>query len=135
MSDEPVRRQPARTVENSRRRMQRKVLADWRGVYVPPDLTGYERKIGDVIGRVMKRAGADDRLTHEQIAADWAATVGDFLFKHSRPVSLRRGVLTVAVLQAAVRYDLERRWKKDILARLQAHYGAQKVRDVKFQNG
>ena len=135
MSEEPARRQPARTTESARRRVQRKVLADWRGVYVPPDLTGYERKVGDVVGRIMKRAGAEDRLTHDQVSADWKATVGDFLFKHSRPVSLRRGVLTVAVLQASVRYDLERNHKRDILARLKERYGAQKVRDVKFQNG
>jgi hypothetical protein len=46
----------------------------------------------------MKRAGIEDRLTHDQVAADWEATVGEFLAKHSRPVSLRRGTLTVAVL-------------------------------------
>jgi predicted nucleic acid-binding Zn ribbon protein len=132
---EPTHRKTAKSAENARRRMQRKVLADWRGVYLPPDLTGYERKVGDVVGRILKRAGIEDRLNHEEVAADWTSTVGDFLAKHSRPVSLRRGVLQVAVLQAAVRYDLERRWKRDILLRLQERYGAQKVRDVKFVNG
>ena len=71
MAEEPTRRPSTRSTESARRRLQRKVLADWRGVYVPPDLTGYERKVGDVVGRIMKRAGLDDRLTHEQIAADW----------------------------------------------------------------
>lgn len=115
--------------------MQRSILSEWRGIYVPPDLSGYERKVGDIVGRIMKRAGIEDRLTHEQVGADWEATVGPFLCKHSRPVSLRRGVLIIAVLQASVRYDLERNHKRDILVRLQKRYGAQKVRDVKFQNG
>jgi len=132
---EPANRKPANTPENARRRMLRKVIADWRGVYVPPDLSGYERKVGDVVGRIMKRAGVEDRLNHEEVAAEWEATVGEFLGKHSRPVSLRRGILHVAVLQASVRYDLERRWKRDILLRLQEKYGKQKVRDVKFTNG
>jgi predicted nucleic acid-binding Zn ribbon protein len=132
---EPVKRKPAETAQSARRRVQRKVLADWRGVYVPPDLSGYERKVGDVVARVMKRAGVEDRLNHEEVAANWESTVGAFLSKHSRPVSLRRGVLHVAVLQASVRYDLERRWKPDILLRLQERYGKQKVRDVKFSNG
>jgi predicted nucleic acid-binding Zn ribbon protein len=132
---EPVHRKTAQSAESARRRLQRKVLADWRGVYVPPDLSGYERKVGDVVGRVLKRAGIEDRLNHEEVAANWETTVGEFLAKHSRPVSLRRGVLHVAVLQASVRYDLERRWKRDILLRLQERYGPQKVRDVKFSNG
>ncbi|HWB02403.1 MAG TPA: DUF721 domain-containing protein [Verrucomicrobiales bacterium] len=132
---ERANRKPAETAESARKRLQRRVLADWRGVYIPPDLTGYERKVGDVVGRVMKRAGIEDRLNHEEVAAEWEATVGEFLGRHSRPVSLRRGVLHVAVLQASVRYDLERRLKKDILLRLQEKYGPKKVRDVKFQNG
>ena len=132
---EPVNRKAANTAENARRRLQRKILADWRGVYIPPDLSGYERKVNDVVGRVMKRAGIEDRLNHEEVAAEWEATVGEFLAKHSRPVSLRRGVLHVAVLQASVRYDLERRLKRDILLRLQERYGKLKVKDIRFQNG
>jgi predicted nucleic acid-binding Zn ribbon protein len=61
--------------------------------------------------------------------------VGEFLAKHSRPVSLRRGVLHVAVIQASVKYDLERRLKRDILLRLQEQYGKLKVKDIRFQNG
>lgn len=135
MSEQPVSRKPSRTPESTRRAQQRRVLADWRGVYIPPDLSGYERKVGDVVGRVLKKAGIEDRVSHEHIAAEWESTVGDFLAKHSRPVALRRGVLIVAVLQAAVRYDMERRHKRDILARLQQLYGKAKVKDVKFQNG
>lgn len=136
-SDSPIPqgRRPKRDLESARRRMQRRILADWRGVYIPPDLSGYERKVGDVVGRILQRAGVADRPAHEEIAADWAAMVGDFLSRHSRPVALRRGVLQVAVVQAAVRYDLERRHKRDILERLQAQYGPAKVKDVKFLNG
>jgi hypothetical protein len=115
--------------------MQRRVLAEWRGVYVPPDLSGYEKQARDVVARILRRAGAEDRLTHERIAAEWEETVGGFLGKNSRPVALRRGVLIVAVLHAPVRYDLERRHKSDILARLRQRYGANKLRDVKFQAG
>ncbi len=132
---EPTHRKPATSAVHARKRMLRKVLAEWRGVYIPPDLRGYERKVGDVVDRILKKAGIEDRLDHEQVSEHWEATVGEFLGKHSRPVSLRRGILTVAVLQASVRYDLERRWKKDIVLRLQERYGKDKVRDVRFQNG
>ena len=135
MSEQPVSRKPARTLESKRRAQQRRVLADWRGVYIPPDLSGYERKVSDVVGRVLKKAGIEDRVSHEHIAVEWESTVGVFLATHSRPVALRRGVLIVAVLQAAVRYDMERRHKRDILARLQQLYATAKIKDVKFQNG
>jgi hypothetical protein len=130
MPDSPARRSSA----SARRRLQRRVLSEWRRVDTPPDLTGFERKVADVVGRIMRRAGVAYQLTREKIAADWLATVGEFLGKQSQPVALRRGVLTVAVLQAAVRYDLERRWKPDILARLRQRYGADCVKDVRFRN-
>lgn len=121
--------------ETVRKRLQRRILSEWRGVHVPPDLSGYEKRIGDLVGKILKRAGLEDRLTNEQLAADWKDMVGEFLHRHSRPVSLSRGVLVVAVVQAAVRYDLERVHKPAILGRLQARYGPQKIRNIRFQNG
>ena len=38
MSEEPARRQSSRSAESTRRRLQRRVLADWRGVYIPPEV-------------------------------------------------------------------------------------------------
>lgn len=122
------------TPEQQRQRLRRRMLADWRGVDTPADLSGYEKPIAGLIQKVLKRAGLEDRLNHEEVAAHWAATVGEFLAKHSRPVSLRRGILHIAVVQAAVRYDMERRLKKDILTKLQERYG-EKVRGLKFENG
>ncbi len=110
------------------------MLADWRGVDTPADLSGYEKPIAGVIQKVLKRAGLEDRLNHEEVAAQWVSTVGDFLAKHSRPVSLRRGILHIAVAQAAVRYDMERRLKKDILTKLKERYG-ETIRGLKFENG
>jgi hypothetical protein len=43
-------------------------------------------------------------------------------------------VLFVNVLQPTLRYELDRVWKKDILAKLQARFGRM-VREVKFQIG
>ena len=52
-------------------RLRRRILSEWRGVYVPPDLSGYERRIGDLVARVVQRSGVGDRLAHEEIAAEW----------------------------------------------------------------
>lgn len=116
-------------------RQRRRILAEWRGVYVPPDLSGYERKVGDLVQRVLRRAGLPEQTSHEQMAARWESLVGPFLAAQSRPTALRRGVLEVSVTQSAVRYELERQWKRKVLARLQESFGCDRVRDVRFIPG
>jgi len=109
--------------------------AEWRGVYEPPDLGKFERKIGDVVGQILKRAGLNDRLAEETVVREWAAIVGQFLAGQSKPTGLRAGVLQVAVLQSAVRYDLERNLKREILQRLQTRFGKNVVKDIRFLPG
>ncbi|MEN9285579.1 MAG: hypothetical protein RLZZ179_3072 [Verrucomicrobiota bacterium] len=116
-------------------RQRRRILAEWRGVYVPPDLSGYERKVGDLVQRVLRRVGLPEQSSHEQMAAQWESLVGPFLAAQSRPTALRRGVLEVSVTQSAVRYELERQWKRKVLARLQETFGRDRVKDVRFIPG
>ncbi len=116
-------------------RQRRRILAEWRGVYVPPDLSGYERKVGDLVQRVLRRAGLPEQSSHEEMAAQWESLVGPFLAAQSRPTALRRGVLEVSVMQSAVRYELERQWKRKVLTRLQETFGRDRVKDVRFIPG
>lgn len=115
--------------------MRKRVLAEWRGVHEPPDLRGYERRVADVVTRVLKRAGVADRILEEDVVREWNAVVGSFLAGHSRPSGLKRGVLTVSVMSAPVRYDLERNFRPVILARLQEKFGRNAVRDIRFSPG
>jgi hypothetical protein len=61
--------------------------------------------------------------------------VGAFLGQNSAPHRLQQGVLSVRVLQPTLRYEFDRVWKKDILAKLQARFGVKTVKDLKFQIG
>ncbi len=131
----PESRPSFRKVESPQSARRRRALAEWRGVAVPPDLRKFEKLIADLVPRVMQKSGAAERMGHSQIADAWESMVGAFIARHSRPVALRRGVLTVAVTQAAVRYDLERRHKAGILERLQQRFGAAAVKSLRFQNG
>lgn len=109
--------------------------AEWRGVYEPPDLSRFERKVGDIVEQVLKRAGLNDRLAEETMTREWSGIVGDFLAAQSKPTGLRGGVLQVAVMQSAVRYDLERNLKREILTRLQKRFGKAVVKDLRFVPG
>jgi predicted nucleic acid-binding Zn ribbon protein len=133
MSDAP--RKHSRKVEGARRTLQRRALSEWRGVYVPPDLRKFEKRLSDLVPAVMQKSGAAEIAGHIRIADEWESLTGAFIARHSRPVALRRGVLIVAVTQAAVRYDLERRHKESILERLRARFGQDVIRGLRFQNG
>lgn len=124
-----------RTQESGTARRHRQMRMEWRGVYEPPDLSRFERKMEDLVGKIMARAGLEERLAEESVSREWSAIVGNFLAGQSRPVGLRAGVLQVAVLQSAVRYDLERNLKRDILRRLQERFGKQVVKDLRFTPG
>lgn len=124
-----------RQQESAKARRHRRMLMEWRGVYEPPDLRAFEKNVGDVVDKIMARAGLGERLAEEAVVREWAAVVGAFLAGHSKPVGLRAGVLQVAVMQATVRYDLERNLKRDILRRLQSRFGRQTVTSLRFVPG
>ncbi|MDB6134367.1 MAG: hypothetical protein JWM59_2610 [Verrucomicrobiales bacterium] len=124
-----------RQQESAKARRHRRMLMEWRGIYEAPDLRAFEKNVGDVVGKIMARAGLGERLAEEAVVQEWAAVVGTFLAGHSKPVGLRAGVLQVAVMQATVRYDLERNHKRDILRRLQSRFGRQTVTSLRFVPG
>ena len=88
-----------------------------------------------MIGGVMEGFGLRDRLREEEVIRTWGEIVGDFVSRHSTPQKLAAGVLTVRVLQPTLRYELDRIWKGDILAKLKARFGAKTVREVRFLIG
>ena len=124
-----------RPQETAQQLRYRRMRAEWRGVYEAPDLSRFEREVGDVVEQVLKRAGLNDRLAEETVTREWSVIVGDFLAGQSKPTGLRGGVLQVAVLQPAVRYDLERNLKREILQRLQSRFGPAVVKDLRFVPG
>lgn len=124
-----------RSQESAEQLRYRRMRAEWRGVYEPPDLSKFERNVGDVVQQILKRAGLNDRLAEETVIREWATIVGAFLAGQSKPTGLRVGVLQVAVLQSAVRYDMERNLKREILKRLQTRFGKTVIKEMRFVPG
>ena len=112
--------------------IRKRVLEDWRGL--PEQPTRPERCVlaADALKRLLRKLGLSERLNEQEIQAAWREIVGDFLAEHSLPVSVRDGVLIVQVIQPAVRYELERSWKRNILRKLQARF-QKAVREVRFR--
>jgi predicted nucleic acid-binding Zn ribbon protein len=112
--------------------IRKRVLEDWRGL--PEQPARPERCVlaADALKRLLRKLGLSERLNEQEIQAAWREIVGDFLADHSLPVSMRDGVLIVQVIQPAVRYELDRSWKRNILCKLQARF-QKTVREVRFR--
>jgi hypothetical protein len=123
----PRRRKPTRA-EYFRKR----VLEDWRGISSgePPERLV---SLADALAACLADLGLADQVSEEEMREAWEELVGDFLSAHSQPAGLKRGTLTIQVLQPMVRYELERSWKPKILSNLQARFGKDKVRTIRFQ--
>jgi predicted nucleic acid-binding Zn ribbon protein len=116
-------------------RLRALVLAEWRGLPQPVERPERTALLGDAVRKVMASLGLKDRLRSEEVLQSWHGIVGDFVARHSSPQQLKDGVLTVRVLQPTVHFELERVWKRDILAKLRERFGKNVVRDVKFRIG
>lgn len=87
-----------------------------------------------IVRDVLKKMGVK-RPGEEEVGDAWAKAVGDAAAKHSRPVSLRKSVLTVHVDGSGWLYELTTR-KREILAGLaQDLTGRKKIKDVRLRIG
>jgi predicted nucleic acid-binding Zn ribbon protein len=113
--------------------IRRRVIEDWRGLPDSPDKTERCISVPDALKKLLPKLGLTERLNEQEVQAAWREIVGDFLAEHSVPISMKEGLLIVQVLQPTVRYELDRTWKKDILAKLKARFGPKTVKEIRFR--
>ena len=112
-----------------------RVLAEFRGYREPDDTSGFEHDdLEKVVGSTLKKLGLKNRFDEDQVKAAWQEVVGDFVARNSQPAEMKGKVLFIQVLQPTVHYSLER-MKGQILQKMQARFGAQHIRGVKFRIG
>jgi hypothetical protein len=109
----------------------KRVIQEWRGLREDhrPDR---ELSIGEVLGNLLPKLGLDTRIKEADITQAWKGIVGDFIAQHSQPERLVAGTLMIRVIQPSVRYELDRTWKPQIIAKLREQFGEKVVRDIKF---
>lgn len=113
-------------------RLRQKVIEEWRGYREPPHPDRHLHAAGEVARQVLTGMAGADQVAEEEVRAGWGEAVGSFLAAHSEPVSLKRGILKVRVVQPSVRYTLEQGMKAELLARLQSRFGARRIVDLAF---
>src|SRR5438477_13128609 len=111
------------------------MIAEWRGL--PANKTRPDRwqAPADLLPKLMQELGLSERLKENEVIDAWKTIVGEFIAKHSSPVSLRAGVLFVRVLQPALHYQFEQISKAEILRKLKQRFGKKMIRDIRFRVG
>lgn len=84
---------------------------------------------------VMKQLGLEQRLQQSQVFYHWSSIVGSDIARHAQPVSLRNGMLIVAVDHPVWLDDLSRYHKGLILQKVRERVGKKAVRDIRFRIG
>lgn len=92
------------------------------------------QNVADLVGKIIIQAGLGDRMKLEEVLAAWREIVGDFLYQHSRPDSIQRGVLSVRVLQPTVNHVLTME-RPRILKRLQTILKNSGIKDIRLKHG
>lgn len=115
-------------------RRRHALIAAWRGVADGPLQDQASVFAADLVGKIVAEAGIGDRLKLEEILSAWKEIVGDFLFQHSRPDSIQRGVLMVRVLQPTIHHALAME-RPRILKRLQAKLKNSGIKDIRLKHG
>jgi hypothetical protein len=123
------RRKP--TAEERRRHA---LISAWRGADEGPIMNLPALQVADLVGQVVAQMGLAERLQLEEVQAAWKAVVGDFLYEHSRPEAIQRGVLTVRILQPTVHHVLAGE-RTRLLQRLQSQLKNCAIREIRLKHG
>jgi predicted nucleic acid-binding Zn ribbon protein len=113
------------------------ILREWRGCDEVLDLESGVHRPAELMAavlRAIRAAGAADGLDEAEVRWTWKDLAGDFIARHTEPVSVKGGVLVLQVTQPSMRFHLEQ-LKPMLLGRIQERLGAERIRAVRFALG
>ena len=87
----------------------------------------------DVVPFVIRQMGLESSFREHELMSSWADLVGPQVAQHARPGRLDRKILMIYVTHPAWLSELSRYGQKEILAKLQAQFGADRIKGVRLQ--
>jgi predicted nucleic acid-binding Zn ribbon protein len=93
-----------------------------------------EGPLGGVVKDLLAGLKKRGRVTEEEMAKVWRASVGRKAAGHSKPVSLKKASLVVNVDRSSWLYELTL-GKKEILKKLEGKFKGKRVREIRFRIG
>jgi len=119
---------------HSRDTARARVLREWRGADEPLDPGRNISRAGDLLRQVLGGLRLEEGLEEDRLREAWREIAGEFIARHTQPVSLRNGRLVLRVLQPSMRFHLEQS-RVQLLERLREHFGAGTIREVRLGIG
>ena len=114
--------------------IREEILREWRGYDEAMDLNAGVHASSEFVAAILRSVGAEDGLYEDQVRAAWKELAGDFIARHTEPVSVKNGHLVLRVTQPAMRFHLEQ-IKPILLTRIRNQLGEGLVKSVKFTLG
>lgn len=93
-----------------------------------------ERSIENIIKDVIKDLSGRGRVSEEEVSGAWLAAAGEKAAKHTKPVSIKRSVLTVNVDASGWLYELTIK-KRDLLKKMEGKIRGKKLKEIRFRIG
>lgn len=115
-------------------RIRKEILLEWRGCDEATDLNAQVHGAREFITAILRSVDAEEGLHEDQVRSAWKELAGDFIARHSEPISVKNGHLVLRVTQPAMRFHLEQ-MKPMLVSRIRAQLGPDRVKSVKFALG
>ncbi len=90
--------------------------------------------IGDILKQVIKTIDTKTHGAREEIVNAWHKAIEPGAVAHTRPVAIKKDILTVEVDSSTWLYVLSLK-KKNILEAMKKTLGSAKIEDIKFRIG
>lgn len=114
--------------------MREEILREWRGADEAADLNSGIHAAGKFVHAILRAAGLEDGINEDELRAAWKDLAGEFIARHSEPLSVKGGHLVLRVTQPAMRFHLEQ-MKPMLLTRIRSQLGEDRIKSVKFTLG
>jgi len=98
-----------------------------------PPVRAEGEALADGLPAVMKRFGLDSQHWVDTLINEWASVVGAAVGMHTRPGRIDGSQLSVFVDSSVWLNELKRYGAKQMLANLQARFGASRIRNIRLQ--
>lgn len=89
--------------------------------------------MADVVPRLMKQFGLEDRYWEQALLTEWVSIVGEQVARRTRPGRVQNQTLYVFVTSSAWLSELSRYGQKQMLENLQKKFGAEKIKSLRIQ--
>ncbi len=92
------------------------------------------RTIDSIVKKVIKNLSGKGRVSWEEVSGAWESAAGSKAAGHTRPVAIRKGVLTVNVDGSGWLYELTIK-KKELLKKLDGKIRGKTIKGIRFRIG